>query len=221
MSFTKKEIRTSTLGGFLKQARLSQDLNLEEVSKKTGIDAKYLESLEEDDFYKIPSSTYTRGFLKRYAEFLKQDAEEILKQWNQKYRPRENNFPKERPKNESNPKRIDSKIFLIGAIVLLILFYLGWSTKRVLFAPEIKLLSPSQDTVVKEESLMIQGKTDSRANVFVNGQPVEEMDKGVFQQKISLLPGLNTIEISAKKRYSKKGVVYLQMVFEEEQNLTE
>lgn len=220
MSFTKREIKTETLGGLLKQARLSQDLKLGEVSKRTGIDIKYLESLEADDFYKIPGSTYVRGFLKRYAEFLKQDAEEIIKQWNQKYHRQENDFPKERLKSESKPEIINSKIFLIAAVVLLILFYLGWNAKRVLFAPEIKLLYPSQDTVVNEGSLVIQGKTDSRASVFVNNQPVEEIEKGVFQQKINLLPGLNTIEIFAKKRYSKKGVVYLQVVFEE-QNLTE
>ncbi len=221
MPFTKKEIKINTLGGLLKQARLSQGLKLEEVSKKIGIEVKYLEFLEADDFYKLPSSTYARGFLKRYSEFLKQDAEEIIKQWNLKYHHREKDFPKERMKKENFLEKINPKIVFIGIIVLSVMFYFGWSAKKVLFAPKIELLFPLQDTVVKERPFIIQGKTDSQADVFVNNQLVEEFEKGIFQQRIDLLPGLNTIEISAKKRYSKKSIIYLQVVFEEGQNLTE
>lgn len=220
MSFIRHEIKNNTLGGFLKQTRLAQGWELTEVAKKTGIEVKYLEFLEADDFYKLPSSTYARGFLKRYAEFLKQDAEELVRQWNLKYhhQEKEKHFSKEKAKKEDVLKKINLKAVLVGILVLLVFLYFAWSAKKVLFAPGIKLLSPLQDTVVRERTLIIQGKTDPRANVFVNNQSVEKFENGRFEQRIDLLSGLNTIEISAQKKYSKKSVIHLRVVFDPVRN---
>jgi len=221
MSFTHREIKSNTIGGFLKQARLTQGWEIIEAARKTGIEAKYLEFLEADDFYKLPSSTYARGFLKRYAEFLKQDAGELLKQWDLKYHHRGNDFPKEKIKKGNMVPKVNPKAALVGLLILLVFLYFAWNAKKVLFAPGIRLISPVQDTVVRERSLVIQGRTDPRADVFVNDQSVAELDAGIFRQRIDLLPGLNTIEISAQKKYSKKSVIYLRVVLEEQEEVRE
>jgi len=83
MGFTKKEIKLNTLGGLLRQARLSKNFELKEVNREINIEEKYLKALEEDDFYQLPGPTYTKGFLKRYAEFLELDPDEIINKWKQ------------------------------------------------------------------------------------------------------------------------------------------
>jgi len=218
MSFTKREIKIDTLGGLLKKARLSQEMNLEEVAKEISIEIKYLESLEADDYYKLPSPTYARGFLKRYAEFLKLDFEEILSQWDEKYnhQNRELKKPKNKIKKIFQLNQFKFKIIVILVLFCLILFYLGFGTKNVLFSPEIEIFYPVEDMVTTDSSLIIKGKTNPRATVFVNNQLVEQTDDGFFEQKIDLLIGLNQIEISAKKKYSKEKIIYRKIVLEKE-----
>lgn len=218
MSFTKREIKINTLGGLLKKARLSQGLDLREVAKEISIEVKYLESLEADDYYKLPSPTYARGFLKRYAEFLKLDFEKILAQWDEKHNHRERELkkPKSKTKEMFQLSQFKFKIILILIVFCLILFYLGFGIKNILFSPEIEIFYPAEDLVTNDSSLTIKGKADPRATIFINNQPVEQTEKGFFEQKIDLLPGLNQIEISAKKKYSKEKIIYRQIVLEEE-----
>jgi len=218
MSFTKREINLNTLGGLLKKARLSQELNLEEVAREISIEAKYLASLEADDYYKLPSPTYARGFLKRYAEFLKLDFEKILAQWDEKYNHQERELkkPKSKIKKIFQLNQFKFKIILISVILCLILLYLGFGIKNILFRPEIKIFYPVEDMVTTNSSLTIKGETDIQATIFINNQPVEQTEEGLFEQKIDLLIGLNQIEISAKKKYSKERIIYRQIVLEKE-----
>ena len=66
------------LGNFLRGTRLSLGYQLAEVAKTIKISEEYLNALEMGDYYKIPSPTYARGFLERYAEFLNLDSPELL-----------------------------------------------------------------------------------------------------------------------------------------------
>jgi len=90
----------------------------------------------------------------------------------------------------------DIKIYLIGFFVLLIFLYIGFSIKRVLFTSDLEILNPPQDLLTTESSLIITGLVDLGADVFINDQPIEQVNEGKFEQEIKLLPGLNSIKIS-------------------------
>jgi cytoskeleton protein RodZ len=68
----------AVVGKFLRQARENQKYTLEEVSRETNIDVKYLQALEEDRFDQIPSPFFVRIFLKNYAKFLGLNYEALL-----------------------------------------------------------------------------------------------------------------------------------------------
>lgn len=214
MPFSSKEIVPNTIGGILKQARLSQGWELTEVAKKTGIEVKYLDFLEADDFYKLPGPTYTKGFLKRYAEFLNLSAEKIIEQWEKIFK--KDKILIEKP-NKPKKFRITELSFRTALILVFIVFvflYLGLNIRRILSVPKIEIIFPAEDLVVKESSITIKGKTDKgTTEVFINGRPIEQ-NNNYFEQKIDLLPGINTIEISAKKKYSKSVVVQRKIVVE-------
>ena len=214
--FLSKSIPQNTIGSILREARQSHKWTLKDAEKKTGIAKKYLEYLEADDFYKLPGSTYTKGFLERYSEFLKLNPSKIIEKWRREF---SQNSGAEIPnilgiKNKAQ-SIFDIKIYLIGFFVLLIFLYIGFSIKRVLFTSDLEVLNPPHDLLTTESSLIITGLVDLGADVFINDQPIEQVNEGKFEQEIKLLPGLNSIKISAKKKYSQEKIIFRQIILQE------
>ena len=216
MSFTTYQIKANTVGDFLRRVRQSSGFSLKEIEKRIGVPVKYLEVIESNDFWKLPGSVYTRGFLERYAKFLNLNTQEIIKRWQS-----ESGGARPLKKKENNRKNtifslnLNLKVILIYLVAIFIVFYFGYSLKKILFQPKIEILFPPQNFITNELSLVIEGQTESGANVFINHEPVSEVDNGYFNQKIDLSSGVNIIEISAKKKYSRERVIERRVVVEE------
>lgn len=214
--FLSKTISQSTIGGILREARESHKWTIAEAEKKTGIAKKYLECLEADDFYKLPGTTYTKGFLERYSEFLKLDSSKIIEKWRKEFSQKVNTEIPNILGIKNRPQSIfDIKIYLLGFVILLIFLYIGFSIKRVLFVPNLEVLNPPRDLITTDPHLIIRGRVDLGADIFINDQPVEQVKEGNFEQEIQLSLGLNTIEISAKKKYSKEKRILRQIILKE------
>jgi cytoskeletal protein RodZ len=67
-----------SLGEKLKTAREQRGLNFDQVSRETNIAARYLESLEAEDFSGFPGEPYVTGFLRNYGEYLGLEVRELL-----------------------------------------------------------------------------------------------------------------------------------------------
>lgn len=65
-------------GRELKQVRERMGVELQTVSKETKISLKILESLEEENFEKLPALVYLKGFLKSYAQSLGLDPQKVV-----------------------------------------------------------------------------------------------------------------------------------------------
>lgn len=76
--------KISSLANKLKKQRESKNLSLERAHKETKIHLNILKAFEEGNF-SILSPTYIRGFLKRYAEYLGLDSQEILNEYTANY----------------------------------------------------------------------------------------------------------------------------------------
>ena len=70
---------TESLGPFLKQARETQGLTLEQVASVTRIQRKYLQALEEEQFSNLPEPVFTKGFVRTYARSLGIDERDALR----------------------------------------------------------------------------------------------------------------------------------------------
>jgi cytoskeletal protein RodZ len=75
------------VGKKLQQARLDQDLSLEQVSEELHIRTRYLKALEEADLSVLPSAVQVRGFLRLYADYLKLDSDQLLAELQEKHAP--------------------------------------------------------------------------------------------------------------------------------------
>lgn len=67
-----------SVGERLREARLAQGLELDEVATETRIPLRHLESIEEGQFSDLPSRTYAIGFTRTYARKLGLDERELL-----------------------------------------------------------------------------------------------------------------------------------------------
>jgi transcriptional regulator with XRE-family HTH domain len=73
------------LGKILRETREQQGYSVAQVAEATHMMIQIVEDLEREDFHRIAAPIYGRGFVKLYAEFLRIDAEPLVKEFNEIY----------------------------------------------------------------------------------------------------------------------------------------
>src|ERR671916_55129 len=77
------------IGETLREARVRQRVNIEELERSTKIRAKYLRALENEEFGLLPGPTYVKSFLRTYAEKLGLDPQLLVEEYRAQYEPPE------------------------------------------------------------------------------------------------------------------------------------
>ena len=65
-------------GGLLRRRREKRALSVAEVARRLHLDAGIIEALEKDDYARIASAVYARGYLASYARLVEADSERII-----------------------------------------------------------------------------------------------------------------------------------------------
>ncbi|HET6848050.1 MAG TPA: RodZ domain-containing protein [Gaiellales bacterium] len=73
------------IGSALREARERKGLSFPQVEEDTKIRARYIRALEEEDFGVLPGATYTKGFLRAYADYLGLDGHLFIDEFNSRY----------------------------------------------------------------------------------------------------------------------------------------
>ena len=73
------------IGSSLREARTRQGLDFEELESRTKVRAKYLRHLEDERFDQLPGHSYTKGFLRVYADALGLDGRLYVEEYNSRY----------------------------------------------------------------------------------------------------------------------------------------
>jgi cytoskeleton protein RodZ len=81
-----------TLGSLLRTSREERHIDLDAVVKATKVRRHYLEALENEEWEKLPSQVFVKGFVRAYAEFLGLDTEKVVEDY-QKAAPRQRYQP--------------------------------------------------------------------------------------------------------------------------------
>lgn len=223
VGFSYKEISNPlSLGQGLLERRKQLGLELSEVAHQINVSARYLEAIEEGRYDKLPGEVYAKNFIKSYVNYLGCDYQACLKQ----YQSENKVFKKTKlsPATDfSKPVKRISKIHLIATpklirtfIVLMLVFsclgYLGLKVKAIVTPPELTVLMPEDNLVTSENFIDVAGRIESESTLQINGQQVLTDQDSRFNETIDLKPGVNIIEITAKKRHGKQTKVYRQVV---------
>ena len=68
----------TSVGGYLRAAREAKGLSVAEVAKMLKLSARQIESLEADDWQRLPCTTIIRGFVRNYARLLDINVEPLM-----------------------------------------------------------------------------------------------------------------------------------------------
>ncbi len=203
---------------FLNEKVQERGLTVKRLSELSGISVKHLEALKQNRVDDLPSAPYLRGYLIRLGQILDFDAnqwweilkkEPAVKSSGHYDEPSKNRFRKEPLK----------KYFLISAIVLLIVIYLGFRTVKILGQPIIAISSPPDNlTVASRNYVSFNGRVTNADSLIINGEAVSIGQNGEWQKTIALQPGLNTIELVAGKFLGRETKLTRQIIYEPPKN---
>lgn len=96
----------------------------------------------------------------------------------------------------------------ISAIIFFSLFVLYgiFEVTKVTLGPSLTITSPKDLDTVYDPLLTVSGVTKRAAYLSINNRQIYADEKGVFLERLLLLPGYNIISISVKDRFEKEVV---------------
>lgn len=209
-----------TLGGKFRYARLGFGLTFNEIAEDLKIRVDILKAIERGDFHMIEEPLYRMLMVKTYAEYLGFSQESFQDEYN-----RESLYAAKKEKSsEVNTESVQKADFvvapsivkhiLLSAGMIGIFVYLAVIAGNALARPSLTVSSPSDRTVSLLPTIPIKGIASKDANLFINGQSVLKDRDGHFQQTFTLSDGVNSIRVSAAKKYSKEAVITRTVLYE-------
>lgn len=202
-----------TIGEILKKIRSEKRLTLEEIEKQLRIRKKFLIALEENDWSKLPSLPYIKGFLKNYSSFLGLKSDEMLAIFRRQFHQQEKAglLPKglTNPLDEPMIRFTPQLTGIILTISFLVIFfgYLFLQYLSFVNPPELSVESPKEGEIISSEKVTVKGKSDRDAVISVNNQKIALGENGEFTTILTLSPGINTISIESTSKQGKKRTV--------------
>lgn len=193
-----------TVGELLQSARIKHGLTVDEISKITHIRTKYLHYLENNEYEKLPSSVYVRGFIKNYAESLSLSSDTFLAVFRRDFA--ENEKGEIVPRTllgsiESPPwwySRVILATFTAFTITIFSMFVLWQYTS--LIRPKLIVIEPLNNQVIDGPTISVKGITDPTAVVTINGQLVNVSSNGDFEIRVPVTGNQMSLTITATNR---------------------
>ena len=132
------------IGAMLREARMRDHLDIAEFEARTKIRAKYLRALEDEEWSLLPGYTFTKAFLRTYADMLGRDGRMLVDEFKRQYqdpseselapvlparrdgrrareRPRERDRGGERGRERNKrPSGPSSRVLLVAVLVVLL-----------------------------------------------------------------------------------------------------
>lgn len=102
--------------------------------------------------------------------------------------------------------------FVIGLFFLAVLGYAYYEARAYLYGPRITV--PATQTVVHDPVVLIRGKADHIASLFMNGKQIPVDENGVFEQPYALAPGYNKVLLYATDQYGAGREESIEVLYE-------
>lgn len=220
--FKKNKILTEnkTVSERLRSTRIEQGISLKKATKKTKVKLEYIKALESGNYEKLPGGIYEKIYTKKYASFLGLDAKKIIEKFQKEKevvtQPNQTNisfFSKNKLKRSDFVilPRIMKNV-LIVVIIAACFGYIGFYLKNFTSPPQLNVVQPQDDLVTTENQISVMGETGSGVEIYINGNPILTNNLGKFQENIALKKGVNTITVTAQKKYSRKKTLKKQVL---------
>jgi cytoskeleton protein RodZ len=159
-------------GQLLRAARLERGLSIDDVARQLRLSVRQVTALEEDDYSRLSSATFLRGFVRNYAKLLQMDAAPLLQRVQQSLPPPQTQtisyqiegipFPSHRNQGKRN--------LIIGGVIVLALLLLVYEIYR---GNEVNLEKRQTDARVETGS---RSETPDIAALQLSSPPATTMN---------------------------------------------
>ena len=124
---TKPEI---TPGTILRKAREENNLSVGHVADRLCLDVRVIEGLENDNYEKLPSTIFIRGYLRNYAKLLEIPEESIIENFDHIHKSQEPKTitptPKIKPQTQATSLDLWPKLVSILLVITVIILMVIW-----------------------------------------------------------------------------------------------
>lgn len=208
-----------SLAGKIRHARRSFGLSIDEIAEDLKIRPDFLQAIEQGSFGRIEELVYRTLTVKTYAEYLGIDWATIQGEY-----VRESVYaavPESATNvNTGSVQRADLlvaprllKHILLSAGMIAACFYLLVLAGSALQRPVLSIFNPPDNFSSSSKTIRIEGAVSSDATLSINGQEVVKTTDGRFAQEVTLSEGVNSIRISATKKYSKETTITRRVLY--------
>lgn len=195
----------------MKEARLQKNLSIDDVAKDTKIRPAFLMAIENSEYHKLPSPSYTQGFVRNYAVYLGLSERETMmllrREFDQekevKVLPK--GFVNEKPITATRIK-ISQAVLGIGIILFLVGAFLLYQYRYAFLDPTLKVSTPEENAVVTQE-VLLKGETDPNVSLYINDEPVTVTNEGSFSKTVTAFPGKAVITIKAENSFGRATII--------------
>lgn len=102
---------------------------------------------------------------------------------------------------------------VLSVFFLAVLGYAYFEAQSILFGPSISIASP-QEVTVAEPYVRIRGQAQNIVEVRLQGRPIPVTEAGAFNELYVLMPGYNTIVITARDKLGRETERELRIVYQ-------
>lgn len=212
--FKRKKVHSFTLGEKLQKLRIKQSYSVYELSQKLHVKDIYIEALEKGHYDQLPTQVYVKGFIRSYARFFGVKEKILLQLLEKEYNIYDNITCKDKERDVTQLQRaprfvITSKmLFSVGGVIvfLAVCIYLYLSVDHFMSSPWLVIETPSNNSIIHTDMVMIKGKTRPSTHVYINEQLIFVNAEGVFENSIGVSPGKNTIFVKSVNRFDRESV---------------
>lgn len=196
------------VGQKLREERVRRKLTLQEVSKAIKIREQFLVAIEKGEYNKLPSSAYAQGFIKNYTQYLGLPLRQTLALFRREFD--EEKFfsvlPEGLTTEEFSKKRIQIRTSLMAVILILLALgvYLLFQYRYAIINPPLDIIEPQEGETLVSQSVVISGKTDPNASVYINSKPTVLNTNGEFKEVVRVFPGKQTIVVVSVNRFNRQ-----------------
>lgn len=202
-----------TIGKLLHETRVEKRYSLGTVAQKTRIRREFIGAIEKENWGALPEFPVVVGFVKSISGSLGISTRQAVALLRRDYPPKPlpiNPKPDVGNKFSWSPKL--TTLVGVGAVLVLILGYLGFQYVKFISPPSLEVDAPKENQVITSRNLDVVGKTDSDATITVNNQQALVGDDGKFQTQVSIFEGTTDVVIKATSRSGKETIIKRKIV---------
>jgi cytoskeletal protein RodZ len=205
-----------TIGQILKDSRIAKSYSLKHLEGVTKIKSGFIDAIEKENWEDLPPFPTVLGFVKSLAGSMGVDTKMAVAVLKRDYPPQKLRII---PKPDVIKKIVWSPklTFTLGVSAILIILFGYLITQYVHFIspPVLNVASPKENQIVKGNSVVVFGSTETDAKLTVNNQPVMVAPDGKFSISLDIAKDTKEIIIASSSRSGKTTTVSRRIQLEQ------